>query len=107
MTIASIIDPGDVKHTWYFLPPTPFRKPVPRAEVGNDFLDALSLKGTGKGERARKGAQNRLNNILVGLDSWVSSSPKSFLSDSHYQTCNTRQGIFGIHQCRLIECVLM
>ena len=42
MTIVSFIDPGDVKHTWYFLPPTPFGKLVPRAEVENDFLDALS-----------------------------------------------------------------
>lgn len=42
VTIVSFIDPRDVKHTWYFLPPTPFQKPVPKAEVGNDFLDALS-----------------------------------------------------------------
>ena len=68
----------------------------------------LSAKGeTVKGEVVRGRAQNRLNNSLVGLDSWVSSSPKSFLSDSHYQTCSTKQGIFGIHQYRLTEVELI
>lgn len=50
----------------------------------------LSAKGRVKTGRR---AQNRLNNGLVGLDfSWVSSSPKSFWSESFYSNFQHESG---------------